>query len=154
MIKSATISRDASATTAQDYAALLALGIRYCQQMTEDSWTDYDEHDPGVTILEQLCYALTDLGLRNSQPMPVLLAPLPGVKAPPDALIAGERILASAPWTVADYRRMLYDRVVNLKNAWLAMPDSGGKTDSAGLYQVRVEMFAEDMHGDGRHAPN
>ena len=27
-------------------------------------WTDHNAHDPGVTLLEALCYALTDLGYR------------------------------------------------------------------------------------------
>ncbi|MFP3244884.1 MAG: hypothetical protein RXR20_10015, partial [Paraburkholderia sp.] len=72
MNSSATIPRDPPSNPAQDYAALLALGLDYCQRLTEDTWTDYNEHDPGITILEQLCYALTDLGLRNSQSVPVL----------------------------------------------------------------------------------
>ena len=166
MSSSPSIPRDPPANPAQDYAALLALGLDYCQRLTEDTWTDYNEHDPGVTILEQLCYALTDLGLRNSQPVPVLLAPAPGTTAAADTLISGERILSSAPWTVADYRRMLYDRVVHLKNAWLAAPGdavagqgpaaaskaSDAYAWSMGLYEVRVESFIEDIKSDDERA--
>lgn len=166
MSSSGTIPRNPPANPAQDYAALLALGLDYCQRLTEDTWTDYNEHDPGVTILEQLCYALTDLGLRNSQPVPVVLAPAPGTTAPADTLIIGERILSSAPWTVADYRRMLYDRVVHLKNAWLGAPSEAVTAPAsasasaqqaasarfAGLYEVRVETFEEDMKGDDERA--
>lgn len=148
--KSPTIPRDAPATTAQDYAALIALGLQYCQRLTQRSWTDYNEHDPGVTILEQLCYALTDLGLRNTQPMPVLLAAKPGAAMPSDTLVTGERILTVAPWTLADYRRMLYDRVTFLKNAWLAPPRANGAPDLAsGLYEVRVESYEEEMTSEG-----
>ena len=164
MNSSATIPRDPPSNPAQDYAALLALGLDYCQRLTEDTWTDYNEHDPGITILEQLCYALTDLGLRNSQSVPVLLAPEPGKTAPADTLISGERILSSACWTVADYRRMLYDRVVHLKNAWLGPPGeavagqgpafaaAAASARSAGLYEVRVESFAEDLKSDDERA--
>lgn len=148
--KSPTIPRDPPPTTAQDYSALIARGLDYCQRLTQRSWTDYNEHDPGVTILEQLCYALTDLGLRNTQPMPVLLAAKPGTTAPNDTLVTGDRILTSAPWTLADYRRMLYDRVNHLKDAWLAPPRAGGAPDLAsGLYEVRVESFEEEMTGAG-----
>ena len=27
-----------------------------------DQWSDFNSHDPGITILEQLCFALTELG--------------------------------------------------------------------------------------------
>lgn len=36
-------------------------GIAYAQQYASGNWTDFNAHDPGVTILEQLCYALTEL---------------------------------------------------------------------------------------------
>ncbi|MEM6726783.1 MAG: hypothetical protein AAF598_22285, partial [Bacteroidota bacterium] len=49
----------------QDYAFLRAEGIRLAQQLSGKIWTDYNHHDPGVTLLEQLCYALTDLGYRT-----------------------------------------------------------------------------------------
>lgn len=145
----ATIPSGRPPTTAQDYAALFALGLDLCERLTQDSWTDYNEHDPGVTILEQLCYALTDLGLRNRQSMPVLLAPAPGTTAPFDTLVSGERILTSAPWTIADYRRLLYDRVVHLRNAWLVPPSEMQAPVQAaapdGLYEVRLESFHEDF---------
>jgi len=48
-----------------DYDALRALGISYIEKYSGNQWTDYNYHDPGVTILEQLCYALTDLGYRT-----------------------------------------------------------------------------------------
>ncbi|CAB3657122.1 hypothetical protein [Trinickia soli] len=163
--RSPTIPRSAPPTTAQDYAALIARGLDYCQRLTQDSWTDYNEHDPGVTILEQLCYALTDLGLRNTHAMPVLLAAKPGTdgvgaasaasgtNGPGDTLVTGERILTNAPWTLADYRRMLYDRVTFLKNAWLAPPRKNGAPDLAsGLYEVRVESYEEEMTSDADRA--
>ena len=37
-------------------------GIDYIRQLAHAFWTDYNEHDPGITALEQLCYALIDLG--------------------------------------------------------------------------------------------
>ena len=37
-------------------------------------WTDHNVHDPGITTLEMLGYALTDLGYRASFPIQDLLA--------------------------------------------------------------------------------
>ena len=49
-----------------DYDSLLRDGISLIQKFSGNKWTDYNFHDPGITILEQLCYALTDLGYRSN----------------------------------------------------------------------------------------
>ena len=40
------------------FVALRSLGIDYTQALSGRVWTDYNLHDPGVTILEQLCLSL------------------------------------------------------------------------------------------------
>ena len=45
-----------------DYGTLRQQGIRYLERLAGKAWTDFNAHDPGITILEQLCYAITDLG--------------------------------------------------------------------------------------------
>ena len=52
-----------------DYAALLQAGLALAQTAAADSWTDYNLHDPGVTLLEQLCYGLTDIAYRIDFPV-------------------------------------------------------------------------------------
>ena len=49
-----------------DYEYLRKKGIEFAQTLSGKTWTDYNEHDPGVTILEQLCFAMTDLGYRTN----------------------------------------------------------------------------------------
>ena len=70
----ATISKKNSAETALDHRRLNAIGLGHVQRLSRRIWTDYNVHDPGITILELLCYALTDLGYRASFPLPDLLA--------------------------------------------------------------------------------
>ena len=118
-----------------DFDGLLAEAIAYCQANAGDIWTDYNEHDPGLTILEQLCYALTDLGLRSRYPVEDWLADARG-HLPRDTLFTGDRILSSAPITVGDYRKWLYSEVHGLKNAWL-VPQPG----MPGLYRVLIEKY-------------
>jgi hypothetical protein len=94
-----------------DYARLRAEGIRLLGQLAGTQWTDFNVHDPGVTILEQLCYAITDLGYRIHHPMADLLAEggsadLPGPR----------EMLAADPVTAEDLRRWLLARV---PNAWV-----------------------------------
>ncbi|MCI5224583.1 MAG: hypothetical protein D3924_18435, partial [Candidatus Electrothrix sp. AR4] len=40
-----------------EFAGLRRQGLEYAQQFSGELWTDYNLHDPGVTILEQLCFA-------------------------------------------------------------------------------------------------
>lgn len=119
-----------------DFAGLLNEGICYAQQMSSSDWTDYNEHDPGLTILEQLCYALTDLGMRGRYPMNDLLAG-PGGRIARDTLFSGNRVLTTAPQTADDYRRLLYARVDGLKNFWL-LPVKHGLQ---GLYHGFIEVY-------------
>lgn len=46
---------------------------RPVRSLAGDTWTDHNTHDPGITILDQLCYALTDLGYRTQFALPDLL---------------------------------------------------------------------------------
>ncbi len=97
---------------AMDYARLRAEGIALLGRLAGAQWTDFNTHDPGITILEQLCYAITDLGYRIAHPMPDLLAGaglgLPG----PAAILLGD------PVSAADLRKLVLD-VEGIDNAWI-----------------------------------
>ena len=49
-----TISRLPPQSASMQFDTLLKQGVAACQQLGGDLWTDFNEHDPGVTILEQL----------------------------------------------------------------------------------------------------
>ena len=53
----------------KDFNYLREEGLKYIQQLSGKLWTDHNLHDPGITILEVLCYALMDLGYRTGFPM-------------------------------------------------------------------------------------
>jgi hypothetical protein len=99
-----------------DYAALRQEGIRQLERLAGGQWTDYNAHDPGITILEQLCYALTDLGYRTAYEIPDLLAEDGG--DPYHSLHPPAEILTCRPVTPADLRRLVLD-VDGVKNAWV-----------------------------------
>lgn len=99
-----------------DYALLRQEGIRQLERMTGGQWTDFNTHDPGITLLEQLCYALSDLGYRAGYEIPDLLAD--GGADPYQSLHLPAEILTSHPVTPADLRRLVLD-VEGVKNAWV-----------------------------------
>ena len=60
------LNTDPYPTKSQRYDELLNEGISLIQKFSGDKWTDYNYHDPGITILEQLCYAITDIGYKTN----------------------------------------------------------------------------------------
>src|SRR5215207_359766 len=108
---------------AQDFYRLRREGIGLIEQMGRERWTDYNVHDPGITILEALCYAITDLGYRigwdiadvlsPQSPSSDLLQPYPN-----QAFFTARHILTINPTTSDDFRRLLIDQS-GVRNAWL-----------------------------------
>ena len=49
-----------------DYDFLRKEAIGHTQKVSGNIWTDYNAHDPGVTILEQFTFALTDISYRTN----------------------------------------------------------------------------------------
>lgn len=89
---------------ALDFEGLRAEGLRLLGRLAGAQWTDFNAHDPGVTILEQLCYAITDLAYRISHPIPDLIA-----GGDPDALPGPAAILTCDPVTATDLRKLVLD---------------------------------------------
>jgi hypothetical protein len=95
-----------------DFEFLRARGIEYLQALSGHRWTDYNLHDPGVTILEQLCYALTELIYRGETDMADLLTAASGeIDFERLSLHAPQVMLPCRPSTATDYRCLLLDAV-------------------------------------------
>ena len=74
-IKNITISKNVATGDDLDFTFLKSKGLEYIEQIAGDLWTDYNSHDPGITILEMLANAITDLGNRIEIPVKYMLAP-------------------------------------------------------------------------------
>lgn len=118
MTESLTISNAPLEHPSMDYALLQKEAIETISKLSGNCWTDYNSHDPGITILETLCYAITDLSYRLDFAMEDLLAyPANGSEHQPLFLTARD-ILTVNPTTIDDYRKLLID-IDGIKNAWL-----------------------------------
>ena len=127
MAKSITIQKNQSLPDSSDYQLLRQKGLEYIEKLGSRLWTDYNVHDPGITMLEALCYALTDLGFRTSLDIKDLLAlPVPETadadgQFPADkrqALYTARNILTVNPFTNNDFRKLLIN-IDGIKNGWL-----------------------------------
>lgn len=104
---------------ASDYDFLRSEGLKYIEELGSTLWTDYNAHDPGITILEVLCYALTELGYRTAFDIKDLLAAKNGDIGVQQTFFSAKNILSAAPLTVEDYRKLLID-IDGIRNAWLS----------------------------------
>lgn len=120
MAENLTILKHPILRNSEDYNFLREKGMEYIEALGSSLWTDYNIHDPGITLLELLCYAITDLGYRTSFDIKDILAEPPGIKADFDkqAFFTAREILTVNPRTSQDYRKLLID-IDGIKNAWL-----------------------------------
>ena len=128
-----------------DYEALYREGIEYIQQYSGARWTDYNHHDPGITILEYLCFGLTDIGYRCNFSITDLLYSRENRRLKPanNAFFPPEKILPCAPLTIRDYRRLLIDRLPEaIVNIWFE-PVEDQREKCRGLYDVRLQINKE-----------
>lgn len=127
-----------------DFAFLKVEGTRLVQQLAGKIWTDYNESDPGVTILEQFCYALTELSYRAEFPVQDFLTdPVDGKIHPRrQALYPAKRIFPCNPVTANDYRKLILDRLPEIGNVWLTphRPEKETWRSVDGLYDIALSV--------------
>src|SRR4051794_22749004 len=116
------IPKNPPLTHDQNYAFLRSEGLKYIEELGSKIWTDYNEHDPGITILETLCYAITELGYRSGLPMKDLLTDEDGKISSSQTLYTAKNILTQSPLNINDYRKLLVD-IQGVHNAWLFTDD-------------------------------
>jgi hypothetical protein len=130
-------------------------GIAYIQQMCGDTWTDHNAHDPGVTILDQLCFGLTELMYDSDYPVADYLVDSDGqMDWARLALHGPEQILTCRPTTVADIRELLLDELgdkAEIDNLWIEVMHDA---PVLGLYRVVLQLSpgAADNVGHNRLA--
>lgn len=142
MILPAVIDKNKTLHESQRYAFLREQGLEYIQALSGKIWTDHNSHDPGITILEVLCYALTDLGYRTGFEIKDLLTMSEGDVDSPEisTLYPAHEILPSSPLTISDYRRLLV-KIEGIRNAWL---DSMNDPSQEGNFKESEMPFYAD----------
>lgn len=103
----------------RNFQALKQHGIEKLQRLVGNEWTDFNESDPGITILEQLCYALTELGYIQHFPIEDILTQADGNIAMKNQFFTPSEILTSTPVTLLDYRKWLLDQLPALRNVYV-----------------------------------
>lgn len=127
-----------------DFETLRKEAISKVQDLCGEIWTDYNLHDPGVTILEQLCYGLTELSYRSGfEIRDYLVNEKNRIDYPQQALFSPEEILPSAAITEVDYQKILYDAIPEIDYVWLEPCTTGERAVAKGLYTIYVKIDEE-----------
>ena len=144
---------------AMDFQSLRDEGIAHLQRLAGATWTDHNTHDPGITILEQLCYALSDLGYRSDHDLPDLLATgvAPDAADPAAAAYAElyqvSEILPSGPVTLDDLRRLVID-IDGVQNAWVEPVAEAAAVYDASTAEVSPLLPQSARQGRAALSPN
>jgi len=101
-----------------DFHYLRKLGIQYIEELGGSLWTDFNSHDPGITMLEMLCYAITDLGMRIDLPIQNLLASENNSEQLSTQFYRASDIFPTKAVTEDDYRKLFID-LEGVRNCWL-----------------------------------
>jgi uncharacterized protein len=119
MLNELKIPRNPAREAALDHESLYRLGLERIQALSKTLWTDYNVHDPGITTLEILSYALTDLAYRASMPVADLLAaPVDNQASMQGQFYSARQILPNRALTEKDFRKLMID-LKGVKNAWI-----------------------------------
>ncbi|WP_281990135.1 hypothetical protein [Aquimarina aggregata] len=101
-----------------DFEKLRREGLEHIGNLSGKIWTDHNVHDPGITILEVLVYALMDLGYKTNLPFQDLIATLNTSTDTEENFLTPLEILTVNPVTILDFRKLLLE-VEGVRNAWL-----------------------------------
>ncbi|MBN2527993.1 MAG: hypothetical protein JXR76_16505 [Deltaproteobacteria bacterium] len=136
-----TIARRAKDGLETDFHALRKQGITWLQALAGDNWTDFNLHDPGVTILEQLCFALTDMDYRgNFNTADYLIDEAENLDHKGLALCPQKDTVFSRATTPEDYRTIILDAVPELDNLRITpLRDNRIK----GLYEIAILLNSQ-----------
>ena len=147
MTESLRISKAQGRPPAEDYAYLRRKGIEMIQDLCGKSWTDYNAHDPGITLLEAYCYALTELGYRVSFDMKDILATRRSEREDWAGIFyTPERILPCNPVTITDYRKLVVD-IAGIRNVWVEKSEDYEVPIYLGQGHKGYELTYEAGHG-------
>lgn len=125
----------------QDFEFLREEGMKLIRANAPDTWTDHNLHDPGITILEACCYAITEMGLRSGIPMRDLLAS--DASGRKQEFFTAAQILPVSPITANDIRKVLIEHPL-VENAW-AFPLS---SKPEGKISILLEFADEQLNSN------
>lgn len=139
------IKRKLSDPDGLDFDSLRRKGVDFLQALSGKTWTDYNLHDPGVTMLELLCYGMTDLVYRTDfEVADLLTGPSGAIDFDGQALFPPHEIFPNAPVSDIDFCKLIYDRLPEVDDVWIEEGAWDGRPN--GLFSVFIKPRQSLFH--------
>lgn len=100
--------------------------LKKIQEYSGKLWSDYNAHDPGVTILENLCFALAEIHQLTDTDIKNLISDkLGNINPAKHGLYMPHEIYSCSPVTISDIRLYMIDAIPELCNIIIKKSSSG-----------------------------
>ena len=125
-----------------DYENLRNYAIELVQKYSGQIWTDYNLHDPGVTIIEALCFALTDLVYRTGFPIQDILVNQGGfINYKEQSFYTADQIFSTNPTNLNDLTKIILDKVDEVQFiSFTSKYDKILSSNYRGIYSANVQL--------------
>lgn len=123
------------------YSRLQKQTLEEVQHLSGKVWTDFNAHDPGVTLADIANYALTEMDYKLGFGLADYLTKEgENFHSEHFGLFPPGEVYTTAPVTTEDYRRLFFSHVPQLENVWVACnAETGG-------YTIRIVLSPFDIH--------
>lgn len=125
------------------YNILQQKSLDYVQQLSHAIWTDFNEHDPGVTILDLLNYVLWELDYQLSFNLEDYLNTKENAFDPEEhGLFLPGQVFPVSPVTSDDYRKLFFDLENDIEDVQVSrhIPQETDPYACKGLYDVKIQL--------------
>lgn len=123
------------------YSYLQRQTLEEVHRLSGKVWTDFNAHDPGVTLADIANYALTEMDYKLGFGTADYLTGEDGIFEPERfGFFPPEKVYTTAPVTPEDYRKLFFAHIPELENVWVEC------NVATGGYTVKVVLspFEED----------
>ncbi|WP_428241077.1 hypothetical protein [Gynuella sp.] len=131
------------ASQSQNSLYLKQQAVNLVQQVCQQNWTDHNTADPGITLLEVLSFAISDMCYRLEFSVPDLLAPDRARNDwEPEAFFLAPTILPSNLVTHTDIRQAIID-VAGVRNVSIMSANQTPEDGSASFPIASIRLLLE-----------
>lgn len=117
------------------YQELQEKTLERLQELSGDVWTDFNIHDPGVTISDNMNYALFELQYKLELPFRSFIGPNTSEYAS-KGILSAEHIFEQSIVTPEDYEQLFLDNIENLESCSVEFEN--------GFYSIRASVSTKN----------
>ena len=139
------IRKKAEPAVETDFQQLQRSALESLQRLSGNLWTDFNEHDPGITIMDALNYALTELDYKCSFPLEDYLNSPDNNYIPEQfGLFRPDQVYPSNPVTEKDYCKLIFDRIEKIAGLWMVDPPNS----LPGVFDIVIDLIPTATNDD------